>query len=84
MRWDSTQIGIYARTVKVRLRNPRCCEKNKSQLIINYIVSYKLLVLGHRSLSKNIKQTAVINIVRLRILIELNVSYAQQHFENYL
>ena len=40
---------------------------------------YKILFLDHRSLSKNIKQTAVINIVRLRILIELNVSYAQQH-----
>ena len=40
----------------------------------------ELLLLGHRSLSKNIKQTAVTNIVRLRILIELNVSYAQQTY----
>ena len=31
------------------------------------------------TVSKNIKQTAVINIVRLRILTELNVSYDQQH-----
>ena len=44
-------------------------------------------------MSKNIKQTAVINMVRLPILIELKVSYSQQHtfskvtvadFENYL
>ena len=43
---------------------------------------FKLLFLGYSSLSIsiNIKQTAVINmIVRRRILIELNVSYAQQH-----
>ena len=34
-------------------------------------ISYKLLFLGHRSLIKNKTQTAVINIVNKRILINL-------------
>ena len=53
----------------------------------------KLLLLGHRSLIKKIKQTAVINIVFQRIFIKLDDSYASQHtfskvtvtiFENYI
>ena len=34
---------------------------------------------GHRSLMKNKTQTELINIVNLRILYQLNVSYAGQH-----
>ena len=32
-------------------------------------IFYRLLVLGHRNLIKNMKQTAVINIVKNRILL---------------
>ena len=42
-------------------------------------LSYKLLLLGHRSLIKKITQTAVINIVFQRIFKELDVSYASLH-----
>ena len=45
----------------------------------NCAFSYKLLLLGHRSLIKKITQTAVINIVFQRIFKELDVSYASPH-----
>ena len=54
----------------------------------------RLLLLGHRSLIKNNTQTAVINIINLRIIYKLDVSYASQHtfskvtvtifFDNYI
>ena len=37
------------------------------------------LLLGHRSLIRNKTQTAVINIINLRILYKLDVSYVSQH-----
>ena len=40
---------------------------------------WKLLLLGQRSLIKNNTQTAVINIINLRIIYKLDVSYASQH-----
>ena len=51
----------------------------ESALLNKNIVSYKLLLLGHRSLIKKITQTAVINIVFQRIFKELDVSYASPH-----
>ena len=36
---------------------------------LGLIKLYRLLVLGHRNLIKNMKQTAVINIVKNRILL---------------
>ena len=41
--------------------------------------SHKDLLLGHRSLIKNNTQTAVINMINLRIIYKLDVSYASQH-----
>ena len=35
--------------------------------------------MGHHSLIKNNTQTAVINIIYLRIIYKLDVSYASQH-----
>ena len=35
--------------------------------------------MGHRSLIKNNTQTAVINIINLRIIYKLDISYASEH-----
>ena len=45
---------------------------------MQWLISYKLLVFGHRSLIKNITQTAMINILN-HAFYELDVSYASQH-----
>ena len=47
-------------------------------LVVSYC-TLRLLLLGHRSLIKNNTQTAVINIINLRIIYKLDVSYASQH-----
>ena len=61
--------------------------------LVSLLVSFAKDEFQYVLMGGNLKQTAVINIVRLRILIEFNVSYAQQHtfskvavtnFENYL
>ena len=41
--------------------------------------SYKLLFLGHRSLIKNIRLTAVINTVKIAFNYVNDVSYAKHH-----
>ena len=45
--------------------------------VVTEVRSQKLLVFGHRRMIKNIKQTAVINILKLSFY-NLDVSYASQ------
>ena len=45
---------------------------------------YKLLLFGHRNLSRNTTQTAVINIFKIRILLNLTFRmFFHIHFQKY-
>ena len=47
-------------------------------------VSYKLLLFGHRNLIRNTTQTAVINIFKIRILLNLTFRmFVHIHFQKY-
>ena len=59
------------------------CAETRSKDTALLRISYKLLVFGHRSLTKNITQTAVINILKTRTL---NVTFRMLvdiHFQKY-